>query len=386
MTTTSEPQYGFYIGIMSGTSVDGIDVALIEQTSLGCRFICGKEYPFAKSLRNDVLSLCEKQHTSLHALGNLTERLSLAYANAVNLFLLEQQLKASNIIALGCHGQTVFHNPNDQFPFSMQLVNPSILVARTGITTVHDFRSMDLALGGQGAPLVPLFHQSLLAAQDKDKSLVFVNIGGIANVSIVNPTPLQGYDTGPGNVLLDAWIQKNLAKAYDNLGEYARSGRVNEKLLNILLSEPYFRAPAPKSTGRELFNLAWLEGRLALFDQAISAENVMATLVELTVRPIVSALSNLPAGKLLVCGGGAKNISILKSLQQHLYEWSVNTSEQEGLSSDYMEAMAFAWLAYRCINGLAGNSIAVTGASKEAVCGSITQARIPISLLSEKSL
>lgn len=365
----------YYIGIMSGTSVDGIDIALVKQDSFKTQFINGAEFEFEPQLRLDVLALCKNQQTSLQALGEITQRLSTAYGNVVNQFLADHNINPAQITAIGCHGQTVFHQPTGKYPFSMQLINPSVIAALTGITLVSDFRSMDVALGGQGAPLVPLFHQSLITEENSDRGLVFLNLGGIANISIVNPAPLVGYDTGPANVLLDAWILKTQNKHYDKDGAFAGSGQLNHMLLTELLAEPYFQLLAPKSTGRELFNLDWLQSRLERFNQPISDADIMATLVHLTCTPIIESIKHLSPGQLLVCGGGAKNQTIMQCLAAGLPGWAVRTTDDAGISSDYMEAMAFAWLAYRCINRLPGNDPLVTGSSRAELCGSITRVK-----------
>ena len=370
------PEQQLYLGIMSGTSVDGIDVALIninlEADKCKTEFLFGEEFEFEQDLRSNILSLCQTQMTSLQALGELTTQLSLAYADAVNLFIKKHQLNAKHIIAVGCHGQTVFHEPTGQYPFSMQLVNASVISANTGITVVTDFRSMDIALTGQGAPLVPIFHQDLLPVKG-DSAQIFLNIGGIANISIVNPKPLSGFDTGPGNVLLDLWIDKVQGCPYDNNGAFAASGQCNEDLLASLFSENYFTLPPPKSSGRELFNLDWLQQKLSDFAQPISDADIMATLVQLTCKPIVDAIDHFTPGQLLVCGGGAKNQSIMQVLQQALPQWQVCSTDDVGISGDFMEAMAFAWLAYRCMNRLPGNDPQVTGASRGEICGSVTR-------------
>jgi len=374
--TINVAEQQLYLGIMSGTSVDGIDIALInvntEAGTAKTEFLVGEEFAFEQDLRNKILTLCQTQTTSLQALGQLTTQLSLAYAEVVNLFIKKHQLNADKIIAIGCHGQTVFHQPNGQYPFSMQLVNASVLAGNTGITAVTDFRAMDIALAGQGAPLVPIFHQELLPVSS-DSAQVFLNIGGIANISIVNPKPLSGYDTGPGNVLLDLWIQKVQGCQYDKNGAFAASGKCNEGLLEQLLNEAYFTLPAPKSSGRELFNLDWLQQKLSTFTETVCDADIMATLVQLTCRPIVEAVENFIPGQLLVCGGGAKNQSIMLALQQALPQWQVCTTDEVGISSDFMEAMAFAWLAYRTMNNLPGNDPQVTGAIRSEICGSVTR-------------
>ncbi len=376
INTVNLDEQQLYLGIMSGTSVDGIDVALINiKATAGqstTEFLLGEEFEFEQDLRNKILTLCEEQTTSLQALGELTTQLSLAYANAVNLFIKKHKIVASKIIAVGCHGQTVFHQPTGQYPFSMQLVNASVITANTGITAVTDFRSMDIALAGQGAPLVPIFHQDLLPVHG-DSAQVFLNIGGIANISIIKPKPLTGFDTGPGNVLLDLWIDRTQGCPYDKEGAFAASGLCNKDFLALLLNEDYFTLPPPKSSGRELFNLDWLQQKLNEFPQKISDADIMATLVQLTCRPIVDAIEGFTPGQLLVCGGGAKNESIMQALQESLPHWQVCSTDEVGISGDFMEAMAFAWLAYRCMNGLAGNNPQVTGASRSEICGSVTR-------------
>lgn len=227
-TDTSLNQY--YLGIMSGTSLDGIDVALvsISKNDNKTTFVVGEEFPFDNDLRKSILSLCETQNTSLQNLGEITGELSLAYAKAVNLLLKNQKIAPSQIIAIGCHGQTVFHQPCGNNSFSMQLVDAAKIAVNTNITTVTDFRSMDIALGGQGAPLVPLFHQGLVSQMTSiiEQPLVFLNIGGIANISIINPPPLIGFDTGPGNVLLDSWMAKVSGKRYDENGGFSAKENV----------------------------------------------------------------------------------------------------------------------------------------------------------------
>ncbi len=368
----------FYLGIMSGTSVDAIDVALVKINDNRCEFIAGYEAEFTASIKQQIITLCTNQHTSLSDLGQLTVALSHDYAKAVTQFLKQQKLEASDIVAIGCHGQTVCHEPNSHSPFSMQLMNSAIVAAHTGITTVSDFRSMDLALGGQGAPLVPLFHQQVLKhklAQNEtsNKATVVLNIGGIANISILGSHEVSGFDTGPGNVLLDSWMQRSQGKHYDENGTVARSGQIQTDLLKALLDEPYFKLPPPKSTGRELFNLKWLDDKLTLFNKQFSDSDIMATLVTFTCMTIANALPKNREGDLLVCGGGAQNSFILESLAQALPTWQVSTTTQAGIDSDFMEAMAFAWLAYRCLSRQSGNLSSVTGARRDEICGQICQ-------------
>ncbi|WP_229359898.1 anhydro-N-acetylmuramic acid kinase [Ferrimonas aestuarii] len=365
-----------YIGIMSGTSVDGIDVALVEIIDGCTRLLHAIEVAFAPKVRQQILALCADQHTSLSALGQLGVTLGRAYGSAVNQLMAERSLKPEQIRAIGCHGQTLFHAPTGSAPFSMQLVNPHELAATTGITTITDFRGMDIALGGQGAPLVPLFHRSLMAESHDDETLVFANIGGMANLSVLAPEFL-GFDSGPGNVLLDAWSMHCLGQSFDKDGRLAQQGQVNSQLLSRLLAEPYFAQPAPKSTGRELFSLSWLQQKLDEYrtdhDDELSDADVMATLVALTASTLTEPLQGYPAGRLLLCGGGTRNPALMAALKQALPHWQLQTTTEAGIDSDAMEAMAFAWLAHRCLNRLPATEPSLTGARHSEVAGCITQ-------------
>lgn len=375
ISITSEKKH--YIGIMSGTSADGIDVVLMKiENRNQFSILHTLEVPYSDTLREQVLCLCETQTTSLVELGQLQHRLSLAYANAVNQLLKNTPFNVEDIAAIGCHGQTVCHAPDVSFPFSMQLVDPAIIVTNTRIPTITNFRAMDIALGGQGAPLVPLFHEHLfnkLDASDTDAK-VLLNIGGIANISCLQPLPVQGFDTGPGNVLLDLWIDKCQGLPFDNQGAYASKGSVNAELLSHLLNDPYFNKPAPKSTGREYFNLLWLEKKLDTFKKChLSNEDIMATLVALTAHSISNALPQSQSGELLIFGGGAKNTLLIKMLEQLNSSWRIENTKNIGIDADFMEAAAFAWLAYCSVNGFVGNAPQTTGAKCAAISGVIAR-------------
>lgn len=371
----SETKSDYYIGIMSGTSLDAIDVALVSINDNKTLFISAVEVPFEKSLRSQLLTLCTDGNIHLRMLGELNVKLSLAYADAVNQLLGQQNIDALQVTAIGCHGQTVFHAPEGEFPFSMQLLNASVLTANTGITTVSDFRSMDIALGGQGAPLVPTFHQSLIA---NNNNAVFLNIGGIANVSLIGEESLAGFDTGPGNILIDSWMQQKFGLNYDDKGTLAKQGKVITPLLENMLADDYFVKEGAKSTGREYFNMGWLLKHLSnysemSFDKRISDEDVLATLVTLTAQTIANALKHLSNSVVYVCGGGVKNTYLLEEIGRLLPNCRVTTTAALNVDPDYVEAMAFAWLAYRCINKQSANDCRVTGASKPAILGQITQ-------------
>ncbi|HGI5215041.1 TPA: anhydro-N-acetylmuramic acid kinase [Providencia alcalifaciens] len=366
---------GRYIGVMSGTSLDGVDVVLAaindkfvaEQASLSASF------PI--ELKKRILNICQGQETTLSELGKIDRELGTIYANAINQLLQQTGLSPEDIIAIGCHGQTVWHEPDSETPFTMQIGDNNRVAALTGITTIGDFRRRDMAYGGQGAPLVPAFHLAVLGHPTEKR--IVLNIGGIANVTALLPNAyVKGYDTGPGNMLMDTWVWRNKQQAYDKDGEWAKTGTVNQALLNMMLNDGYFKRSAPKSTGREYFNMQWLEQHIAHF-QLLSPEDVQATLCELTAVSIVDQVK-LCGGceRLIVCGGGAQNKFLMLRLATLLPGIEVAPSDKYGLSGDDMEALAFAWLAARTISGLSGSLASVTGASRDSVLGAIYPANI----------
>jgi anhydro-N-acetylmuramic acid kinase len=364
-----------YIGVMSGTSMDGIDIALVNITEKKVKSIVSACYPIPSNLKQHLLTLCETKQTSLQNLGEIDHKLGKLFANSINNFLENNKIDKKKIKAIGCHGQTIYHAPNGNNPFTLQIGDANIIAAKTGITTIADFRRKDMAYGGQGAPLVPAFHKAIL--QNKHINRVILNIGGISNISVLIPNhTVIGYDTGPGNVLLDGWIKQHLGKNYDKNGLWAKTGKINQDLLNLLYKEDYFQMPAPKSTGRELFNLPWLHKKLA--GTHLKAEDIQATLVEFTALSIANEInklkiqSTLPC-ELLVCGGGAKNPLIMQRLSALLPSWSVLTTDTKGINGDDMEAIAFAWLAYCKINNLPSNIPEVTGANQAVCLGVIYQ-------------
>ena len=364
-----------YIGVMSGTSMDGIDIALVNITEKKVTSIASDCYPMPAHLKQLLLTLCETKQTSLQNLGEIDHILGQLFADSINQFLKDNQIKKHQITAIGCHGQTIYHAPSGANPFTMQIGDANIIAAKTGITTIADFRRKDMAYGGQGAPLVPAFHKAVL--QDPHINRVILNIGGISNITVLIPQyPVIGYDTGPGNVLLDGWIKEQLDKNYDQDGIWAKTGNINQDLLDYLYKENYFQMPAPKSTGRELFNLPWLHNKLAGFN--LDAQDIQATLVALTALSIsneikkLSIENGLPC-ELLVCGGGAKNPLLMERLTRLLPSWTVLTTDTKGIKGDDMEAIAFAWLAYCKINNLPSNIPEVTGASQAVSLGVIYQ-------------
>ncbi|WP_102504849.1 anhydro-N-acetylmuramic acid kinase [Salinivibrio kushneri] len=364
-----QPAADIYIGVMSGTSLDSIDVVAVRFTHAGyVESIARHSDPLPQDIKTTVITLSRGHPMSVKALGELDRRLGECYANAINTLLEQAALRPKHVAAVGCHGQTVYHQPSGDYPFTMQLGDANVIAARTGITTVADFRRKDMAYGGQGAPLVPAFHNDYFA--DNEQATAVVNIGGIANVSMICPDrPLYGFDTGPGNMLMDAWTQRHRHQAYDKDGEWAATSCAYQPLLNRLLSDAYFSRPAPKSTGREYFNLDWLDRQLLAF--SLSPDQVQATLLALTAESIALAIRPLERGRVFVCGGGAHNQALMHALQQALPQWSIAQTDDAGISCDDMEAIAFAWLARQTLNHQPGNVPAVTGATQACCLGAI---------------
>jgi anhydro-N-acetylmuramic acid kinase len=352
---------------MSGTSLDGIDAVLVD-LSQSKPLQLGKNYlPFDDTLKNALLALHLPAHNELHQAQLIGNQLATMYAAAVAPLLAQAKSLNQEIKAVGCHGQTIRHCP--EHGYSVQIGNAALLAELTGITVVSDFRSSDIAAGGQGAPLVPAFHDHVLRHTDIHR--VIVNIGGISNVTNLPPgKPTTGFDCGPGNLLMDAWCMQHLGKSYDTNGEWATSGSVLPALLKKLLDESYFALPPPKSSGRDLFNIAWLENKLQ-GDEV--AANVQATLLELTCRSIALAIQTYCSGakEIYLCGGGAHNQSLLNRLTALLPSSSLATTATLGVDGDYLEAIAFAWLAQQALQGKPANLPQVTGAKHPCILGAI---------------
>jgi anhydro-N-acetylmuramic acid kinase len=352
---------------MSGTSLDGVDAVLVRFAGEQPECTAGHYQPFPPDLVADLLAL---QHTGPDELGRAaraSRRLAGLYADAVAALLLQAGTPATAVRAIGCHGQTVRHAPAEGY--TLQLNDPALLAERSGIAVVADFRSRDIAAGGQGAPLVPAFHAAVFG--DPRRHRVIVNIGGIANLTDLPPGGLTtGFDCGPGNMLLDAWIGARRQLPFDRDGAWAAQGRVDSRLLARLLAHPFLALPPPKSCGREQFNLGWLRGQLAGDE---TEADVQATLAALTVRTVADAIRNrcgAPA-EVLVCGGGARNGHLMAMLAAELPASSVATTARLGLPVDRVEAAAFAWLARRRLYGQPGNLPAVTGARGPRILGAI---------------
>jgi anhydro-N-acetylmuramic acid kinase len=355
-----------YIGIMSGTSLDGIDIALCQIDKKSCKLEASLEIPFCKDLKKRVIEAINNPVT-LKEIGEIDHQLALEFAKGVNLLLEKEKLKPNEIKAIGVHGQTLWHEPNGNYPFSMQLGNPSILAVRSGIDVVADFRAKDIAYGGQGAPFAPAFHYEMFG---NIPNCAVVNIGGMANITILS-SPIIGYDTGCGNILIDMWIQEILNKPYDKDGLWAKSGKIYKPLLDKLLSDNYFKLSYPKSTGREYFNKDFLRKHLEPFDK-IADEDIQATLLALSVISIANEIKKFDIKRVLVCGGGAKNRYLMESLQKQLgNNIKVTTTDSYGVSGDNLEAMIFAWLAYKRLQRENINLKTVTGAKKNTILGGI---------------
>jgi len=353
-----------YIGVMSGTSLDGIDIVLCKISNEGIQTLHVKEYKYDSTIKEDVLNAISNPIT-LEFIGTLNHKLGVMYSNAINQFLDEFNIDFKNIKAIGLHGQTIWHSPNQPFPFSLQIGDGSLVAKRTRIDVVNDFRSSDIANGGQGAPIAPAFHQALF----DDKQSAVVNLGGIANITILSDQ-FSGYDVGVANILSDYWISKHQNLAYDKDGSWARMGKVNNELLGVLLSDSYFKKLPPKSTGREYFNSSWLENKLELFEN-IRVVDIQATLLEFTILPIVEALQQTKVKRLIVCGGGAHNGYLMEKLSQKLDDITVIKSDELGVKSTFLEAIAFAWLAYKRVNNQSIDLQQITGASKPSILGVI---------------
>jgi anhydro-N-acetylmuramic acid kinase len=362
-----------FIGTLSGTSVDGIDAALVR-FSPAPALVATHSLKFPEDLRSDLLALGVPGANEIDRLGQADVRLGHLFAQAVNELLRHVGVAPGAIAAIGSHGQTIRHRPARAHPFTLQIGDPNVIAADTGIPVVADFRRKDLALGGQGAPLVPAFHDAVFRQPGTDRMIV--NIGGIANVTVLpgnTARPVLGFDTGPGNTLLDGWCRRCLNEPMDRDGAFAASGRPHPGLLAALLADPYFQQAPPKSTGPEYFSADWLQRHLAATGPLAPAD-VQATLLALTARSITDAIRQLPGldrPAVYVCGGGAHNAALMRALQDNLPGSAVAPTDALGLPVDWIEAMAFAWLARQRLHEKPGNSPFVTGASRSAVLGGL---------------
>ena len=362
----------FFVGVMSGTSLDGIDAVLAEFDGTEVRIRAAVHRMFDAALRAELFALQAPGNDELARAALAGNALADGYAAAIVDVITVAGVPVDKVAAAGVHGQTVRHDP--RAGWTAQLNNASRVAERSGVTVVADFRSRDVAAGGQGAPLVPAFHAAMFASPGLDRAIV--NIGGIANVTLLPSggglAAVRGFDTGPGNVLMDLWCVRHHGRTFDENGDWARSGRVDAALLRLLKDEAYFAATPPKSTGRDLFNAGWLDARLRLRGE-VAAADVQRTLLALTAGTIADALvaSTPTKAEILVCGGGALNSALLEALADELTPRRVTTTASHGVDVQHVEALAFAWLARQTLSGQPGNLPAVTGAAGLRVLGAI---------------
>ncbi|MDO8449925.1 MAG: anhydro-N-acetylmuramic acid kinase [Rhodoferax sp.] len=364
-----------YVGLMSGTSLDGVDGVLVDFSGTTLRVLSYSSAPFSNTLTQELLALNSPGPNELHRAALAANALVRVYAQVVADLLEKSCIHHGQVTAIGAHGQTVRHRPQafDGIGYTLQLNSPALLAELTGIAVIADFRSRDVAAGGQGAPLVPAFHQAVFGRPGQ--TVATLNIGGISNLTVLGPhqaDDVLGFDCGPGNALMDAWCRQHLGQAFDANGAWAATGQVQGDLLAALLREPYFDQPAPKSTGRDLFNMGWLAGKLQ--DLApMAPENVQATLTELTASVCATSVTRyaLESHELIVCGGGVFNGHLMQRLQAHLPSLQVSSSQAHGLPPLEVEAAAFAWLARKTVLRETSSLKKVTGARGARVLGAI---------------
>jgi anhydro-N-acetylmuramic acid kinase len=361
---------GIYLGLISGTSLDAIDAALVDFDVAPLRILATSATPFEPHLKRRISALIDQaDRVALDEIGQIDVELGRAFARAALALMQSARISADRVAAIGSHGQTLRHRPDLGAPFTWQIGDPNIIAEMTGVSVVADFRRRDVAAGGQGAPLLPVFHDQVFRSEDEER--VIANLGGIANITILTrDSSVTGFDTGPANRLLDAWIAQHLGKDFDAEGAWAASGRIDDTLLRELLDESYLRLPPPKSTGRELFNLPWLENKLGLFSR--SPHDVQATLQQFTACTLAAAVRQYaPGAALYICGGGAHNLGLLKAISALIAPNRVASTAALGLDPDYVEAVAFAWFAKRTLEGLTSSAGSVTGAKGARILGGV---------------
>lgn len=364
-----------FIGLMSGTSMDAVDAALVELNDDSPVLRGSVGLPLPAELRRELLDLHRNRNNALEKLARLDVEMGRLFAATVHALLYKTGIDASRVTAIGSHGQTVYHQPSGPYPTSMQIGDPNLIAELTGITTIADFRRRDIGAGGQGAPLVPAFHGAVFRSAGKER--VILNIGGIANITLLPADQghaVSGFDTGPGNALMDGWALEHLGTPRDEDGHWAASGTVNNHLLTALLDDPYFSLPPPKSTGREHFNLDWLREAMGNAGMKnLPPQDVQATLCELTATSITQSISDFAprARQILICGGGVHNKALFQRIVALNNTREIAPTTAFGIDPDWVEAMAFAWLAKRTLEGKPGNLPSVTGARREVVLGGI---------------
>lgn len=366
---------------MSGTSLDGVDAVLVEisqqntkqpstRSSESVHLIDSLYLSFSSEFQVKLKTIVGKEQLSMIGLGELDVELGELFADAANQLLEKSAITSEQVAGIASHGLTLFHQPSGEFPFTWQIADANVIAARTGCTVVADFRRMDVALSGQGAPLVPVFHQAIAP---HNQNSAFVNIGGMANVTLIQSGhDVLGFDTGPGNVLMNEWISKCQNKAFDENGQWAKEGHVDASLLKALLDEPYFEQGLPKSTGRELFNMNWLMSKLEGFEE-LQDVDVQATLLALTAETIAQSIQKemKEVDAVYVCGGGAQNAVLMKTLQERMSDCEVLTTEAVGVHPDWVEAVAFAWLGYRRMMEQTLDLKSVTGSTQKVMLGGV---------------
>ncbi|WP_025770391.1 anhydro-N-acetylmuramic acid kinase [Thioalkalivibrio sp. HK1] len=365
-----------FIGLISGTSVDAVDAALVDFDEERIRLVSTSSTPIPDSLRHELHALAQSPDLPAHRFWKADVQIGGLFADAVQALIASAGVEAQDISAIGSHGQTVWHAPCEPYPFTVQIGDANIIAERTGITTVCDFRRRDIAAGGEGAPLAPAFHRAAFFEESIERGIL--NLGGIANLSVVgSKSPPLGFDTGPGNTLLDAFVREHFGRPMDRDAELARTGNTITSLLDALLLDAYFDRPPPKSTGREYFNSTWLSHRIGnRGDMAQRSRDILRTLCELTVESVAKAIERFAPHieEVYLCGGGAQNPLLTEGLAKRLPRLRIETTERLGIHPEWVEAVAFAWLAMRTLAGKSGNAPDMTGAKGERILGGIYRA------------
>lgn len=363
-----------FIGLMSGTSMDGIDVALVDMNTN--TLIAGLTRPYSEKAKGFLLNVLGQEQTRPAVLYQLNTLLGREFAQAVFDIVEKAKISSNDVIAIGSHGQTICHDATADIPYTLQLGCPHTIAELTGIKVVADFRTRDLVVGGQGAPFAPAYHQALFAG--KELPLAVVNIGGIANITYLKSNDkVYGHDIGPGNCLLDAWVLKHRGTTYDQEGAWAATGQVIQPLLSALLEDPYFKRPSPKSLGKEYFSTEWLASYLY---PNLAPNDVQATLLELTAVTIINDIKNcgLELKRLAICGGGAHNCHLQHALRAHLPSLQIDSTKALGIDPDFLEAMMFAWFADKTLSGTSLDLKEITGAKNRTILGAIYAAGVNV--------
>lgn len=361
----------YYIGLMSGTSLDGIDAVLVKFSDDSPLVVDALYTPLSPAIKDEIKSLINPADNELNRLMSLDIQLGKLFAQSVKELLDKSGFTHNQVKAIGSHGQTIRHFPTAEYANTLQIGDANTIAELTGITTVADFRRRDMAAGGQGAPLVPAFHEKLF--RSKDINRIILNLGGIANITLLlkdQAIPVTGFDTGPANTLINHWIQQQQNKSFDENGDWAASGNINADFLAHLLDDDFFRLAPPKSTGTEYFNASWLTQKLSSFP-FLAAEDVQASLTAFTAKSAADAIAHYPVDEIILCGGGAHNSFLLQQFKKNLPRALISKASDYGIDPDYIEATAFAWLAKQTLENKTGNLPAVTGARKPVILGGV---------------